>query len=66
VDGRERDVLRVVAAGLSNGEMAERLFLGEATIRTHVGHIFAKTGSRDRAQAIVFAYRSGLARPAPA
>jgi DNA-binding NarL/FixJ family response regulator len=61
---REREVLRLIAAGLSNGEIAARLFLGEATVRTHVGHIFAKTGSRDRAQAIVFAYRSGLARPA--
>jgi DNA-binding NarL/FixJ family response regulator len=60
---REREVLGLVAAGLSNGEVAERLHLGEATVRTHVGHIFAKTGSRDRAQAIVFAYRSGLVRP---
>jgi DNA-binding NarL/FixJ family response regulator len=61
---REREVLRLMAAGLSNAEIAARLFLGEATVRTHVGHIFAKTASRDRAQAIVFAYRSGLARPA--
>jgi DNA-binding NarL/FixJ family response regulator len=60
---RERDVLALVAAGLSNAEVAARLHLGEATVRTHVGHIFAKTGSRDRAQAIVFAYSSGLVRP---
>jgi DNA-binding NarL/FixJ family response regulator len=60
---RERDVLRLLAAGLSNAETAQRMHVGEATVRTHVGHIFAKTGSRDRAQAIVFAYRSGLVRP---
>jgi DNA-binding NarL/FixJ family response regulator len=60
---REQEVLRLIAAGLSNAEIAARLFLGEATVRTHVGHIFAKTGSRDRAQAIVFAYRSGLVCP---
>jgi DNA-binding NarL/FixJ family response regulator len=60
---REREVLVLVAAGLSNAEIATRLHLGEATVRTHVGHIFAKTGSRDRAQAIVFAYRSRLVRP---
>ena len=63
---RERDVLRLLAAGLSNTEVAQRMHLGEATVRTHVGHIFAKTGSRDRAQAIVFAYRSGLVRPGSA
>ena len=60
---RERDVLALIAAGLSNAEVAARLHLGDATVRTHVGHIFAKTGSRDRAQAIVFAYSSGLVRP---
>jgi DNA-binding NarL/FixJ family response regulator len=61
---REREVLTLMAEGLSNAEVARRLYLGEATVRTHVGHVFAKTASRDRAQAIVFAYRSGLLRPA--
>ena len=62
---REREVLTLIAEGLSNAEVARRLYLGEATVRSHVGHVFAKTASRDRAQAIVFAYRSGLLRPGP-
>jgi DNA-binding NarL/FixJ family response regulator len=60
---REREVLALIAEGLSNAEVARRLYLGEAAVRTHVGHVVAKTASRDRAQAIVFAYRSGLLRP---
>jgi DNA-binding NarL/FixJ family response regulator len=60
---RETDVLRRLGAGLSNAEIATRLHLGEATVRTHVGHVFAKIGARDRAQAVVFAYESGLIQP---
>jgi len=59
---REREVLVLVARGLSNAEVATALRLGEATVRTHVGHIFAKIGVRDRAQAVVFAYESGVVR----
>jgi DNA-binding NarL/FixJ family response regulator len=59
---REREVLRMLARGLTNHEIATDLHLGEPTVRTHVGRIYAKTGSRDRAQAVVFAYESGLVR----
>ncbi len=59
---REREVLTLVARGLSNAEIATTLHLGEATVRTHIGHVFAKAGARDRAQAVVFAYESGLVR----
>jgi DNA-binding NarL/FixJ family response regulator len=59
---REREVLTLVARGLSNWEIATTLHLGEATVRTHIGHVFAKAGARDRAQAVVFAYESGLVR----
>lgn len=59
---REREVLTLVARGLSNTDIAAALHLGEATVRTHVGHVFAKLGARDRAQAVVFAYESGLVR----
>jgi DNA-binding NarL/FixJ family response regulator len=58
---REIDVLREVARGLSNGEIATRLFLSEQTVKTHVGHILAKLGARDRTQAVVFAYENGVA-----
>jgi DNA-binding NarL/FixJ family response regulator len=57
---RERDVLTLLARGLSNTETAERLHLAEATVRTHIGHLFAKIGARDRAQAVVFAYEAGI------
>jgi len=53
---RERDVLRLIAAGRSNREIAKALFVSEATVKTHINHIFAKTGSRDRAQAIAYAH----------
>ena len=59
---REREVLTLMARGLTNTEIADALHLGEPTVRTHVGRIYAKTGVRDRAQAVVFAYESELVR----
>jgi DNA-binding NarL/FixJ family response regulator len=61
---REAEVLRLIAAGQSNREIARTLFVSEATVKTHVNRIFAKTGSRDRAQAIRHAYTHGYADPA--
>jgi DNA-binding NarL/FixJ family response regulator len=61
---REVDVLRLMAEGQSNREIARTLFVSEATVKTHVNRIFAKTGSRDRAQAIRYAYNHGYALPA--
>ncbi|WP_327156347.1 response regulator [Streptomyces tubercidicus] len=57
---REAEVLALIAQGLSNAEISERLFLGRATVKTHINRIFAKTGVRDRAQAVRYAYRTGL------
>jgi DNA-binding NarL/FixJ family response regulator len=61
---REAEVLRLIADGRSNREIARALFVSEATVKTHVNRIFAKTGSRDRAQAIRYAYTHGYAQPA--
>lgn len=58
---RERDVLRAMARGLSNGEIADALFIGENTVKTHVSRVFAKLGARDRAQAVVLAFQAGIA-----
>lgn len=59
--GRERDVLELVARGLTNGEICKRLWLSMPTVKTHVGNLMAKTHARDRVQLVLFALRTGVA-----
>jgi len=63
LSARERQVLELLATGMTNAEIAQRLFVGEATVKTHVARLLAKLGARDRLQATIIAYESGFIRP---
>ena len=60
---REHEVFRLIALGLSNAEIAQELFIGEGTVKTHVTHVLQKLDLRDRVQAVVLAYQAGLFEP---
>jgi DNA-binding NarL/FixJ family response regulator len=61
--GREREVLQAIGSGLNNAEIAEKLFISELTVKSHIGRIFVKLGLRDRAAAVVYAFDHGIVRP---